>query len=142
MFTSYLDNRIRVGLYPATKAHTAFNIPQDRYATVTKSVTWRSLFIFFPISVILFTKGAIMSRLDLYFLGSPRVYLDRATVEINRRKVLALLAYLAVTAQRHSRDELAELLYGKQDREHAQANLRQTLSLLRNAIGKDCRSPH
>lgn len=78
-----------------------------------------------------------MSLLDLYFLGSPRVYLDGAIVEINRRKVLALLAYLAVTAQRHSRDELAELLYGKQDREHARANLRQTLSFLRNAIGKD-----
>jgi predicted ATPase/DNA-binding SARP family transcriptional activator len=95
------------------------------------------LFIFFPISAILFTKGAIMSLMDLYFLGSPRVYLDGATVEINRRKVLSLLVYLAVTAQRHSRDELAELLYGKQDREHARANLRQTLSFLRNAIGKD-----
>jgi predicted ATPase len=78
-----------------------------------------------------------MSLLDLYFLGSPRVYLDGASVEIDRRKVIALLAYLAVTAQRHSRDELAELLYGKQDREHARANLRQTLSFLRKAIGAD-----
>ena len=78
-----------------------------------------------------------MSQLDLYFIGSPRVYLDGVIVEIDRRKVLALLAYLAVTAQRHSRDELAELLYGRQDREHARSNLRQTLSLLRNAIGKD-----
>jgi DNA-binding SARP family transcriptional activator len=95
------------------------------------------LFIFFLISVILFSKGANMSLLDLYFLGSPRVYLDGANVEIDRRKVIALLAYLAVTAQRHSRDELAELLYGKQDREHARANLRQTLSFLRKAIGAD-----
>lgn len=79
----------------------------------------------------------IVSQLDLYFIGSPRVYLDGTIVEIDRRKVVALLAYLAVTAQRHSRDELAELLYGKQDREHARSNLRQTLSLLRNAIGKD-----
>ena len=78
-----------------------------------------------------------MSLLALYFLGSPRVSLDAATVEIDRRKVIALLVYLAVTAQRHNRDELAEMLFGKQDREHARADLRQTLSLLRNAIGKD-----
>ena len=78
-----------------------------------------------------------MSRLSLYFLGSPRVCLDSATVEIERRKVLALLAYLAVTAERHSRDELAQLLHGKQDRKHARASLRQTLSFLRSAIGAD-----
>ena len=78
-----------------------------------------------------------MSRLALYFLGPPLVYLDGASVEIDRRKVLSLLIYLAVTAQRHSRDELAELLYGRHDREHARANLRQSMSLLRKAIGKD-----
>jgi predicted ATPase len=78
-----------------------------------------------------------MSRLALYFLGSPLVYLDGASVEIDRRKVLALLIYLAVTAQRHSRDELAEMLYGRHNRERARANLRQTISLLRRAIGKD-----
>ena len=78
-----------------------------------------------------------MSQLALHFLGSPRVCLDGATVEIDRRKVVALLAYLAVTAQRHSRDELAQLLHGKQDGKHARANLRQTLSLLRDAIGED-----
>ncbi len=78
-----------------------------------------------------------MSLLALYFLGSPRVSRDRVTLEIRRRKVIALLVYLAVTAQRHSRDELAEILFGKRDRGHARANLRQTLSLLRSAIGKD-----
>ncbi|MCK5328738.1 MAG: AAA family ATPase, partial [Candidatus Latescibacteria bacterium] len=78
-----------------------------------------------------------MSRLALYFLGSPRVYLDGAAVKIGRRKVMALLAYQAVTAQRHSRDELTELLHGRRDREHARASLRQTLSLLRNAVGAD-----
>ncbi len=75
--------------------------------------------------------------LRLHFLGSPCVYLNDTAVEIDRRKVLALLAYLAVTEQRHSRDELAELLYGEQDRAHARANLRQSLSFLRNAIGKE-----
>ena len=78
-----------------------------------------------------------MPELSLYFLGSPRVCLDGATVEMGRRKVVALLAYLAVTAQRQSRDELAQLLYGVQDREHGRANLRHSLSLLRSAIGED-----
>ncbi len=78
-----------------------------------------------------------MSRLALYFLGPLRVYLDGSIVEIGRRKVLALLSYLAVTAQRHSRDELAELLFSEQDREHARANIRQTLSLLGSAIGEE-----
>jgi predicted ATPase/DNA-binding SARP family transcriptional activator len=78
-----------------------------------------------------------MFRLALYFLGPPRVYLDGSIVEIRRRKVLALLSYLAVTAQRHSRDELAELLFSEQDREHARANIRQTLSFLGSAIGEE-----
>lgn len=78
-----------------------------------------------------------MSQLDLYFIGSPRVSLDGNPVRIDRRKVLALLVYLAVTSQRHSRDELAELLYGRQDRAHSHSNLRQTLSLLRTAIGRE-----
>ena len=78
-----------------------------------------------------------MSRLALYFLGPPRVYLDGSIVEIRRRKVLALLSYLAVAAQRHSRDELAELLFSEQDREHARANIRQTLSFLGSAIGEE-----
>ena len=42
-----------------------------------------------------------------------------------------------MTAQRHNRDELAELLYGGQDRARGRANLRQSLSYLRNAISKN-----
>jgi len=73
--------------------------------------------------------------LALRVLGPPRVSVDEADVHIDRRKVMALLVYLAVTAQRHSRDELAELLFGRRDRGHARADLRQTLSILRTAIG-------
>jgi DNA-binding SARP family transcriptional activator len=78
-----------------------------------------------------------MSLLALCFLGSPRVKTGKATVRISRRKVMALLAYLAVSEQHHSRDELAELLFGKKDRAHALASLRQTLSLLRSSIGAE-----
>ena len=42
-----------------------------------------------------------MSRLALYFLGPPRVYVDGSAVRIGRRKELALLAYLALEAERH-----------------------------------------
>ena len=71
----------------------------------------------------------------LYFLGSPRFELEGAAFELRRRKVLALLVYLAVTAQRHSREILIELLYPKQDRKRARSDFRQTLSLLKSTIG-------
>jgi predicted ATPase/DNA-binding SARP family transcriptional activator len=80
---------------------------------------------------------SIMSRLALYLLGPPRIYLAGSAVRIGRRKVLALLAYLAVTGERHSRDELAELLFGEQDRDHGRSNLRQSISLLADAVGAD-----
>lgn len=76
-----------------------------------------------------------MSGLALYFLGPPRIVLDGAPVAVDRRKATALLAYIAVTAQRHSRDELAELFFSRQNRENANANLRKTLTCLRSAIG-------
>jgi len=78
-----------------------------------------------------------MSLLALRLLGSPRVNLDKTTVKISRRKVMALLVYLAVSKQRHSRDELSEMLFGKRDRNRARASLRQTLSLLRSSIGSE-----
>ncbi len=76
-----------------------------------------------------------MSSLALSFLGPPLVVRDDAPITMSRRKVLALLAYLAVTGQAHGRDELTELLYPKLDREHAAADFRTVLSLLRHAIG-------
>jgi predicted ATPase/DNA-binding SARP family transcriptional activator len=68
-------------------------------------------------------------------LGPPRIELDGTVVELKRRKVLALLAYLAVTAHPHNRDVLTELLYPGRGRTRAMANFRQTLSCLRTALG-------
>jgi hypothetical protein len=45
-----------------------------------------------------------MSRLTLFMLGPPRIERDGAPIKISRRKAVALLAYLAVTGQSHSRD--------------------------------------
>jgi DNA-binding SARP family transcriptional activator len=74
--------------------------------------------------------------LALYLLGPPIIELDGTAIQFRRRKVLALLAYLAVTAQTHSRDALADLLYPEQDRSRAMSDFRQTLSTLRRAIGQ------
>src|SRR5207237_582683 len=48
---------------------------------------------------------------------------------------VALLAYLVVTRQRHSRDALATLLWPEYDQAHARATLRHTLSVLGKALG-------
>ena len=76
-----------------------------------------------------------MAGLSLLFLGQPRVESQDVEIALPRRKVLALLAYLAVSGRPHSRDELAELLYPDRDRDHSYSGLRQSLCYLREAIG-------
>ncbi len=78
-----------------------------------------------------------MPSLGLRFLGPPRIEIDASPVALKRRKPLALLAYLAITSQRIPRDTLAELLYPGQDRDHAFSSLRQSLYLLRAAVGDE-----
>jgi predicted ATPase/DNA-binding SARP family transcriptional activator len=69
-------------------------------------------------------------ELRLAVLGPPRVELDGAAVEVDTRKAIALLAYLAVTGERHGREALAGLLWPDYDDAHARAALRRTLSAL------------
>ena len=73
--------------------------------------------------------------LRLYLLGSPRVERDGHPVETDTRKAVALLAYLAVTGEYHSRESLAALLWPEMNDERARAGLRRTLSSLRSAVG-------
>ncbi|MFN8464740.1 MAG: tetratricopeptide repeat protein [Caldilineaceae bacterium] len=75
-----------------------------------------------------------MAELRLYFLGSPRVELDGAPVDLQRRKTLALLAYLAVSGKAHSRDTLAALLYPELDQQRARAYLRRDLAVLNTSL--------
>ena len=56
-------------------------------------------------------------------------------VELNLRKALALLVYLAVSGQPHSRDALATLLWPESDGREGRARLRRTLHRLSQAIG-------
>ena len=75
-----------------------------------------------------------MTRLTLRLFGPPRLALDGAPVETDRRKALALLAYLAVTKQSHSREALAALFWPDYDQSRAYAYLRRTLWEINQAI--------
>jgi DNA-binding SARP family transcriptional activator len=74
-----------------------------------------------------------VSRAKLFLLGSPRIEYEGVPVEVDTRKAVALLAYLAVTRQYHSRDALAALLWPEYDQTQARAVLRRTLSSVARA---------
>jgi len=78
-----------------------------------------------------------MAHLSLSLLGALTVTLDGTPVAgFEYNKVRALLIYLAVESDRaHHREVLAELLWPGRPGETARANLRKTLSTLRQAIG-------
>lgn len=58
-------------------------------------------------------------------------------MEISRRKVVALLAYLALGDQPQARDALAALLWPDYDQASARTNLRRDLSRLKRAMGAE-----
>lgn len=68
-----------------------------------------------------------MAQIKLYLFGPPRLERQGRPIPINLRKALALLVYLAVTRQPHSRDALATLFWPEKDQQGARANLRRTL---------------
>src|SRR5512138_1833913 len=76
-----------------------------------------------------------MAALQFFLLGAPRLEQQQQNVNLSRRKAIAALAYLAVTRQPHSRDELATLFWPDQDQSGARANLRRDLSMLRQSLG-------
>lgn len=78
-----------------------------------------------------------MAHLELYLFGPPRLIRDGRTLEVSLRKVLALLAYLAMTKQPHSRDSLATLLWPETGQREARASLRRTLYRLNETLGED-----
>jgi predicted ATPase/DNA-binding SARP family transcriptional activator len=82
-------------------------------------------------------KGAAMARLKLFVLGQPRLERDEGPIELNLRKALALLVYLAVSGQPHSRDALATMLWPESDGREGRARLRRTLHRLNEALGND-----
>lgn len=78
-----------------------------------------------------------MSQLRLFLFGPPRLERDDQAIEITLRKALALLIYLAVTRQAHSRDALATLLWPDNDQRNARASLRRALHQLNQALRQE-----
>src|SRR5512141_125871 len=76
-----------------------------------------------------------MIDLRLFLFGSPHLERDGQLVEMDTRKALALLAFLALSGQEHQRDALAALLYPEADSTNARAAFRRTLSTLHGALG-------
>ncbi len=81
------------------------------------------------------------SRLILQFLGLPQIHLDGRPISSDRRKAIALLAYLAVNdighpRQKYSREVLSALLWPDYEQAKAFSNLRTILWEIRQAIGE------
>ena len=67
-------------------------------------------------------------------MGTPRIEVDGAPIEVDTRKAVALLAYLALEGDSARRDSLAALLWPEYDTESARGALRRTLSTLKSAL--------
>ena len=79
-----------------------------------------------------------MAGLTLQLFGSPTVTSDSGPAPKGGggTKALALLAFLALEPGRHTREELAALLWGDSSEAAARASLRQTLKRLRAVSGE------
>ncbi|KPK08140.1 MAG: hypothetical protein AMJ56_12105 [Anaerolineae bacterium SG8_19] len=74
-----------------------------------------------------------MTELRLNLLGSPQQFLSGVEVSLEARKPAALLYYLVMSAETHSRDHLGTLLWPEQDQAQARAYLRRALWSLKQA---------
>ena len=76
-----------------------------------------------------------MSELRLRLMGTPEVWLDGVRLSIQRRRALALLAFLTVTGRPHRREVLATLLAGDAADAQAHKHLSNALADLRTTLG-------
>jgi ABC-type oligopeptide transport system substrate-binding subunit/DNA-binding SARP family transcriptional activator len=79
-------------------------------------------------------KGVFMSGLRALLLGAPLLECEGQPISLDTRKNLALVAYLAVTGETHTREALVTLLWPEMDPSRARAGLRRNLSVLRKAL--------
>jgi ABC-type transport system substrate-binding protein/DNA-binding SARP family transcriptional activator/MoxR-like ATPase len=75
-----------------------------------------------------------MPWLKLSLLGSPQVEHRGEPLKFDSRKILALVAYLAVTGESHNRESLITLLWPELEPSRARAGLRRNLSVLKKAL--------
>jgi len=107
------------------------------YANDTNSPVWPNV----PKCSTLHSRNVVVhcrteggSLLEIRLLGPPEVTLDGVAIEVDTRKAIALLAYLAIERSA-TRDTLATLFWADSSAERARATLRRTLSSLRSGIG-------
>ncbi len=74
------------------------------------------------------------SHLNLQLLGAPQVHTGGGPFSLNHHKARALLYYLAVTGQPHTREHLATLLWSESTTADAYHSLRSALYHLRRAL--------
>ena len=75
-------------------------------------------------------------RLALNFLGIPQLYLDNTPITTDRRKAVALLAYLAMHRGKQPREFLSGLFWPDYEQAKAFSNLRRTIWEIHQAIGE------
>ena len=78
-----------------------------------------------------------MNGLSITLFGPPQITRGKQQITLQRRKDLALLVYLVVTAQPHTRDTIAALLWPDSEQSLARANVRKNISRLRSDLGED-----
>jgi DNA-binding SARP family transcriptional activator len=76
-----------------------------------------------------------VQQLEFQFLGIPQIARDGAVVNMRTRRDVALLAYLVLEPEPHSRDKLANLFWAFSDSNHARHNLRNALTHVRAVVG-------
>ncbi|GAK53314.1 transcriptional activator domain [Candidatus Moduliflexus flocculans] len=74
------------------------------------------------------------SSLKLCWFGSPQVELNGERVELDTRKSIALLAYLTMNKQAHSREKLVSLFWPESPSAQAFTSLRKTLWTLKQRL--------
>src|SRR5881296_2853291 len=75
-----------------------------------------------------------MGLLRLAILGPPEVFHDESRLTFALRKTQALLLYLAVERNMHSRSKLAALLWPDSESSAARKTLRNAIVLLRSLL--------
>ncbi|MBV7333016.1 tetratricopeptide repeat protein [Chloroflexi bacterium TSY] len=78
-----------------------------------------------------------MPQTQLLLFGPPRIVRDDEEVPLRMRKAQAMLAYLAVSGQSHSRDSLATMLWPENSQREVRGHLRRELARVRKLLGKE-----
>jgi len=76
-------------------------------------------------------------HLALHFLGIPQLNLDDTPITTDRRKAVALLAYLAVGRGKYTREFLSGFFWPDYDQSKAFSNLRRTIWEVHQVLGEN-----